>query len=565
MGKAENTVEQLVSQIERGELQLPEMQRRYVWKSTQVRDLVDSLYRGYPSGAILVWETDEDVPERSFAVQQARSAYASRRLLLDGQQRLTSLSALLRGEPISVRGRKRPIDLLFNLEHPAQDLDLVEEGGEAWNEEAEDADDLIGPADDLEARLTQSTFVVATQRLKSRPEWVSVASVLSGAIDDADILQRAGVLGFDDPRYKRYSEKLKRLRRVREYTYQVEILERKFAYEEVTRIFVRINSAGAKLRSSDLALAQITAKWRNSLGVFSGHESRCLEAGFPIDQSTSLRTLVALGTDQCRFKHVGSLSLTQMQEAWERAVPALDSAADFFRSNVRLDSVSLLSSSFLLVAAAYMESAAGGLLRAGGEDAMERWVLAANLKGRYSRGSSETLLDQDLTTLREGLGAEGLLERLATQFGRLDVQPGDLKGRNPQSGAFRSMFVAFRKDGATDWVKPLKISIKHQNKSDKLQFHHIFPRALLRDLYPRRVVNDICNFAFIGSKTNQMIGKRQPADYLPELLERVGPAILERQCIPADPVLHRLDHYEDFLEERRLRVADRLNRLLRVP
>lgn len=70
MAKAEATVEELVSKIERGELRLPEMQRRYVWRSSRVRDLLDSLYRGYPSGAILIWETDEVVPQQSFAVEQ---------------------------------------------------------------------------------------------------------------------------------------------------------------------------------------------------------------------------------------------------------------------------------------------------------------------------------------------------------------------------------------------------------------------------------------------------------------------------------------------------------------
>ena len=65
MAKVEATVEELVMMIERGELRLPEMQRQYVWRSTRVRDLMDSLYRGYPSGAILLWETDEDVPQRS--------------------------------------------------------------------------------------------------------------------------------------------------------------------------------------------------------------------------------------------------------------------------------------------------------------------------------------------------------------------------------------------------------------------------------------------------------------------------------------------------------------------
>ena len=136
MAKAEASVEELVGMIERGELRLPEMQRRYVWRSTRVRDLLDSLYRGYPSGAILLWETDEVVPLQEFAVEQQKNPYQSTRLLLDGQQRLTSLSAVIRGEMVSVRGRKKPIELLFNLDHPDQ-LALVTE----VNEDGDDDDE----------------------------------------------------------------------------------------------------------------------------------------------------------------------------------------------------------------------------------------------------------------------------------------------------------------------------------------------------------------------------------------------------------------------------------------
>ena len=68
MAKTEATVQELVDMIQRGKLRLPEMQRRYVWRSTRVRDLMDSLYRGYPSGAILVWESDEDVPLQEMSV-----------------------------------------------------------------------------------------------------------------------------------------------------------------------------------------------------------------------------------------------------------------------------------------------------------------------------------------------------------------------------------------------------------------------------------------------------------------------------------------------------------------
>lgn len=118
MAQQDIPIKELVSKIERGEIRLPEMQRQYVWQSTRVRDLLDSLYRGYPSGTILTWETDEGVATRDFAVDQDSMDATRFQLLLDGQQRLTSLSAILRGKHVFVKGRKRPIDILFNLDHP---------------------------------------------------------------------------------------------------------------------------------------------------------------------------------------------------------------------------------------------------------------------------------------------------------------------------------------------------------------------------------------------------------------------------------------------------------------
>src|SRR5467141_293006 len=101
MAKIDTTVGNLVEMIRNGELRLPEMQRRYVWPATRVRDLLDSLYRGYPSGTILVWETDTEAPSRDLAVDQGVSPFKGHKLLLDGQQRLTSLAAILNAKPVN--------------------------------------------------------------------------------------------------------------------------------------------------------------------------------------------------------------------------------------------------------------------------------------------------------------------------------------------------------------------------------------------------------------------------------------------------------------------------------
>src|SRR5262245_38941982 len=162
----------LVDMYKRGELRLPEIQRHYVWRATRVRDLLDSLYRGYPSGSILMWETDEPIPTREFAIPQETTAFLGRKLLLDGQQRLTSLRAVLNGEPIIVRRRRRPIEILFNLEHPdgppvdVLEIETDEEtpliADDELSDEAED-DDEESKSETVAQRLNQRTFVVSSR------------------------------------------------------------------------------------------------------------------------------------------------------------------------------------------------------------------------------------------------------------------------------------------------------------------------------------------------------------------------------------------------------------------
>ncbi|WP_017936943.1 GmrSD restriction endonuclease domain-containing protein [Zestomonas thermotolerans] len=564
MAKAEASVEELVSMIERGELRLPEMQRQYVWRSTRVRDLLDSLYRGYPSGAILLWETDEAVPLQDFAVSQSTNPYQSTRLLLDGQQRLTSLSAVIRGEPVSVRGRRRPIDLLFNLEHPDQLAVVTEVEENGGDEEDFDEDgELIGDEtdsteDELLKRFNKMTFVVATRKLEQLPQWVKVSDVFK-TDNDAPFLKRAGVSGFDDPRYEKYSQRLARLRGIRKYVYRMDVLERTLSYDEVTEIFVRVNSLGAKLRSSDLALAQITAKWRHSLQTFQDFQQACAKTGFDLDLGLHLKNLMAFATGQSRFQIVASLSVEKLQKAWQEACEGMEFALNFARSNLGIDSPALLSSPFLLVVLAYFGHSRNYAL--GNDEArqLRYWALAANAKGRFSRGSSETILDQDLAIIRNGGGVNELIDRLRLQFGHLEITPEELEGRNQRSALFKTMFLAFRAAGAKDWRSHLAIALDHSGSQHRLQFHHIFPKALLRGSYTSREADDIANLAFIGGKTNRAISDKAPVTYLLPLVAQHGAAPFAAQCIPVEEELLVLDHYKAFLQERRKRIAAALN------
>ncbi|MCG3785624.1 DUF262 domain-containing protein [Delftia acidovorans] len=564
MAKAEASVEELVSMIERGELRLPEMQRQYVWRSTRVRDLLDSLYRGYPSGAILLWETDEAVPLQDFAVSQSTNPYQSTRLLLDGQQRLTSLSAVIRGEPVSVRGRRRPIDLLFNLEHPDQlaVVTEVEENGDD-EDDADDDSELIGDEtdsteDELLKRFNKMTFVVATRKLEQLPHWVKVSEGFK-TDNDAPFLKRAGISGFDDPRYEKYSQRLARLRGIRKYVYRMDVLERTLSYDEVTEIFVRVNSLGAKLRSSDLALAQITAKWRHSLQTFQDFQKACAKTGFDLDLGLHLKNLMAFATGQSRFQIVGSLNVEKLQKAWKEACDGMEFALNFLRSNLGIDSPALLSSPFLLVVLAYFGHSRNYALSNDEARQLRYWALMANAKGRFSRGSSETILDQDLASIRQGGAVSELIDRLRLQFGRLDITAEELEGRNQRSALFKTMFLAFRAAGTKDWRSHLAIALDHSGVQHRLQFHHIFPKAVLKTSFTAREADDIANLAFIGGKTNRAISDKAPAVYLPPLVDQLGEPAFAAQCIPVEASLLEVESYKAFLLERRKRIATALN------
>lgn len=566
MAKSEKSVEELVSMIERGELRLPEMQRRYVWRSTRVRDLMDSLYRGYPSGAILLWETDEAVPLQDFAIEQQANPYQTKLLLLDGQQRLTSLAAVVRGKPVTVRGRRRPIELLFNLEHPEElcVVTEVEEDGRDTDEDPElELDAPDSTEDELQRRFDQMAFVVATRKLEQLPQWVKVSEVFS-TDSDAPFLKRAGVSGFEDPRYEKYSRRLARLRGVRKYSYRMDVLERSMGYDEVTEIFVRVNSLGAKLRSSDLALAQITARWRGALKIFQAFQEQCDALGFELDLGLHLRNLVAMATGQSRFLTVASLPLEQLQESWKDCVKGMEFAINFMRSNTAIESPALLSSPFILVALGCYGHKRNYQLSAEEAARVRFWALLANAKGRYSRGSSETLLDQDLAILRQG-GADELIDRLRQQVGRLDIAPDELEGRNQRSALFKTMFLAFRDAGAKDWRSNLAIALDHSGSQHRLQFHHIFPKALLRRSgFTAREADDIANLAFIGGKTNRSISDKPPAEYLPQLAQSSGQDLFAAQCIPTDAALLVPEAYKQFLAERRKLISRRLNQYLQV-
>jgi hypothetical protein len=556
----------LVDMYKRGEMRLPEIQRHYVWRATRVRDLLDSLYRGYPSGSILMWETDEPIPTRDFAIAQDSTAFAGRKLLLDGQQRLTSLTAVLNGEPVSVRGRKKPIDILFNLEHPegppsdGTDVEGDEDSPVTPDDEiADESDESEDGEQGIQEKLSRRTFVVASRNLLSQPQWVSVSEVFRTA-NDAELLERAGIESFKDPRFQKYSDRLKKLRAIKQYPYVVHVLERAMSYEEVTEIFVRVNSLGAKLRSSDLALAQMTSRWPNLLKQLEAFQEECEQSWFTIDLGQLVRAIVVFATKQCLFRSVASTSVDKLKDGWEQAKEGLRFAINFLRTNAGIEDESLLSSPMFIHALAAVSRVKDNKLTGDEQRALLHWLLVANARGRYSRGSTETLLNEDLAIVFRGSGVAGLMEPVKRQFGRLHVESGDLAGRGVNSPLFSLAYLALKAGGAKDWYSGLGLSLTHQGKLHFIQWHHVIPKSLLKARgYETGEINEIGNMAFITGQTNRRISNKEAAGYLADIVSKQGEGALRSQCVPVDPALWTTERYRDFLQLRRSELATRMN------
>jgi hypothetical protein len=344
--------------------------------------------------------------------------------------------------------------------------------------------------------------------------------------------------------------------------YRTDTLERSLSYEEVTEIFVRVNSLGSKLRSSDLALAQITAKWRGSLKKFQEFEAVTAKSGLKLDLGAHVRELVVMATGQSRFHTVASIPLEELQSGWTNAVKGTNFAINFLKANCGISSLALMSSPFIIPPLAYFGHVRNYELTENESLELRRWVLLANAKGRYSRGSSETLLDQDLTIIKSNGSAIDLMDRLANQMGRLDVIEADIAGKNQRSSLFKTLFMAMELDGAKDWKTGIQLRIDHGGAQDRIQFHHIFPKDLLKGRYSTDEINDISNLAFISGKTNRQIMNDLPAKYLPKLAADFGESRFDHHLVPLDPELLTIDAYPMFILVRRELLTKRLNDFL---
>lgn len=195
---------------------------------------------------------------------------------------------------------------------------------------------------------------------------------------------------------------------------------------------------------------------------------------------------------------------------------------------------------------------------------MLHWLLVANARGRYSRGSTESLLNEDLAIVFRDGDVGALIEPVKRQFGRLHVEPGDLAGRGVNSPLFSLAYLALKAAGAKDWYSGLGLSLTHQGKLHFIQWHHVHPKSLLKKKgYETGEINEIANMAFITGQSNCRISNKDASRYLADVFSKQGEEALRSQCVPLEAELWSTDRYRDFLVIRREALAERMNSFIK--
>ena len=547
---------------------MPDIQRPFVWSAARARDLFDSMYRGYPVGTLMFWETGAEVGTRQ--VGGDLTERVAKLLIVDGQQRLTSLFAVLTGSVVLTKDfEERRIRLAF--------------------------------------RPSDETFEVTDAAIERDPEFVADITVLwedgyrSTVRRFLNRLSESRGAELSSAEEDRLEERVDRVRDLRDFRFQVIELGTGANEEQVADIFVRINSEGIQLNQSDFILTLMSVHWdkgRRELEQF------CRAAVDPkvsgaspknpfIDPSPDqlLRVGVGLGFKRGRLQYVYSLlrgkdldtgeisaqrreaQFDQLKNAqedvldlshWHEFLKCLTAAG--FRSRRMITSENALIFTYTLWLIGRREF---GLDYRTLRGVISRWFFMAHTTGRYTT-SPESQVEADLTRLNsldtptgEAFCAE--LDRIVranftgdywdiTLANRLDTS-------SPRSPALSAYWAALNLLDAELLFSDMTVNElldPHTTPPRSIERHHLFPKALLasRGLTNTRQVNAIANMAFLDWPDNASIGADDPLTYWPIMTERMDAARLRRQAYwHALPVGWEQLDYTTFLERRRQLIA----------
>ena len=503
-----------------GILNVPEFQRRYVWRASKVADLVDSLWRGYPIGTLLLWESSYNQPKTALG-DQMRKLW-----IVDGQQRVTSLALLFGKKP-------------FWWPEAAE-----------WNRFYEKYDVLVNVAKSKE----NLEFGLLNPVRKRSSEWVSVRRVLNTDDLTALSIEVAEKLG-DSRRFAEIHEKLQSVKRIEKTPLYEIIVDHEL--EDVAEIFARLNTAGTKIRESDIILALVAAKQAGWVRQkFDPFLKDLALKGFELDPGVVVRTIAIVGRASARLKDVPESfwePSNEFDDYWRRTKEAVSTVIKGLiqhgvLSSDILPSLNALIPIFVLKAFFPQDFSFARAFR---------WFLIATRDGRYS-GSAITVLDQDTKRIGTKTSfSDALADLTASLAASGTFTPDDFKedytGRFLRLVLYLTVFDA----QAKDWInQDVRIGFDREenqlNEGFKPEWHHIFPKKVMRDYSDGALVDSFANIAVLNEKANKSFGGKPPRQYLKD--HNVGRERLDEQAIPADEFLD-VDKFDQFIKLRAEKLA----------
>ncbi|NOX62850.1 MAG: DUF262 domain-containing protein [Chloroflexi bacterium] len=514
----------ILDQIDLGAMALPEFQRGYVWNRNQVRELMYSLYRRYPVGGLLIWVTKtEDADTRGDHALTAGNV----RLILDGQQRITSLYGIIRGAPPPFfEGDKRAFtDLYFNIE--------------------EESFEFYGPV-----------------KMRDNPYWISVTELLkNGLTPFIDLIYKNSELR---DRSDIYITRLNQLLGIKNINLHIEeVTGADKTVDVVVDIFNRVNSGGTKLSKGDLALARICAEWPDARHELRSALSKWRASGFDFKMDWLLRNVNTVLTGEALFSALKDVSAREFQTALHETVRHIDYLLNVISGRLGLDHDRVLGGRYAFpIMTRYLAQNGGSFRSARERDRLLYWYIHSFLWGRFT-GSTESTLNQDLAVMENPeKSLDRLIEQLRIWRGDLIVRTENFAGWSRGARFYPMLYLLTRVSEALDWGTGLPLRADLLGKLNRLQIHHIFPKSQLYKFgYARPQVNALANFCFLTQGANLQISNKLPEEYLPEIETRF-PGALASQWVPMDPLLWRLENYIDFLKERQALLAEAANTFL---
>jgi hypothetical protein len=541
MGNDMPNLGEVLRDLEAGYYLVPEIQRGFVWRNPQIREFITSIYNEEPVGSIIYWDPPPDILSdeayRDIFKPLADDLPIARgkNLIIDGQQRLTSLLLVKRGE-LTIRGRKRRIKLFFNPEEERFEL-----GSEETEEEA---------------------------------KWFNVTEVLNAG----DLLKLIEEHAERDPTLRNNPYVRQRLQKLQNVfqTYDLPLIRAKLnpnedflsILERIARIFIHINSTGTRVKMPDLALALLTAKTRKEVGTsfrerFEQLLSECENLGFEIEEPVLVRAYSAIAANTTKFKDAreelekksGADILRFLKETGESIIFSIK-----LLQELGVKSEKFLQSRYLMVPIAYIlyrevVSASRRILSERLKLEIARWLILASFEKRYT-GRLETELLSDVQQISQK-GLEGLYENLSKGE---EIKLSDLK-KDYENRHLTMLLLLYNRTGALDWntdekPRPKKISELDYNQ---LTIHHIFAKEYLERRNIQQDYDLLGNITIISDVANKKLKFKDPKEYLSEL-EKMSPELLEKHCIPRDRKLWDVNRYEDFVSERVKLIASKIEK-----